>query len=251
KFYRVVLIENSVNKGVSENCNIGWKACTSNWIKSIGGDDLLSVDCLEKNHQFILSNPECRIVFSKMEWFGRITKITPEPYNIPFFNLSAHEQYYYLMFKSFNIAPTSYIHRGALADIGYADRKYTLIEDLPLWLKFTSNNYKLYFFSHITVKYRVQNSTSKHASRYINIPFLQQLIEIDSCFKFRDMPTLYYKALKIDAVILMKGKLLISKITNNRVCALSKILDIVHFLLRPVYILRKIYRSYINYIAIK
>ncbi|MGQ7094825.1 glycosyltransferase family 2 protein, partial [Escherichia coli] len=25
KFYRVVLIENSVNKGVSENCNIGWK----------------------------------------------------------------------------------------------------------------------------------------------------------------------------------------------------------------------------------
>ena len=30
KFYRVVLIENSVNKGVSENCNIGWKACTSN-----------------------------------------------------------------------------------------------------------------------------------------------------------------------------------------------------------------------------
>ncbi len=41
KFYRVVLIENSVNKGVSENCNIGWKACTSNWIKSIGGDDLL------------------------------------------------------------------------------------------------------------------------------------------------------------------------------------------------------------------
>ncbi|MGQ7187975.1 hypothetical protein ACUODJ_34625, partial [Escherichia sp. HC-CC] len=74
------------------------------------------------------------------------------------------------------------------------------VEDLPLWLKFTSNNYKLYFFSHITVKYRVQNSTSKHASRYINIPFLQQLIEIDSCFKFRDMPTLYYKALKIDAV---------------------------------------------------
>ncbi len=94
--------------------------------------------------------------------------------------------------------------------------------------------------------------TEKHAlTLNFGLCILQQLIEIDSCFKFRDMPTLYYKALKIDAVILMKGKLLISKITNNRVCALSKILDIVHFLLRPVYILRKIYRSYINYIAIK
>ncbi|NBG17901.1 glycosyltransferase family 2 protein, partial [Enterobacter cloacae] len=171
----------------------------------------------------------------------------PEPYNLPFFSLTAKEQYYYLMFKSFNIAPTSFISRKALEDIGFADEKFTLIEDLPLWLKFTSKGYKLHFFPDITVYYRVENSTSKHEKRYVNILFLRQLIEINKSLKFRTMPGLYYMLLKLDTLVLLYGKVVISAISKNRVGNISKFLDFIHFALRPIYIMHKIRRSYVNY----
>lgn len=251
EFYRVVVLSKEKNKGISHNCNTGWKACTSDWIKSIGGDDLLSKDCLEKNVDYINKNKDCNIVFSKMQWFGRLSKVTPEPYNLPFFNLTAENQYYYLMFKSFNIAPTSFIKKEALECIGYATEKYTLIEDLPLWLKFTQNGYKLHFFSDITVHYRVENSTSKHEKRYVNLPFLQQLIEINRSLPFKSLPNLYYVLLKVDTIILLRGKYFISKITTNKVSFLSKFLDVIHFALRPIYIIHKIRRSYVNYVSYK
>lgn len=246
-FDRVIVLCKEENKGISHNCNTGWKACTSEWIKSIGGDDLLVNDCIEKNVEYVNKNKDCKIVFSYMKWFGRLSKVTPEPYNLPFFNLTALEQYYYLMFKSFNIAPTSFINRKALVEIGYADEKFTLIEDLPLWLKFTSKGYKLHFFPHITVHYRVENSTSKHEKRYVNIPFQHQLIDINRSLQFNLLPSLYYRLLKVDTMILLYGKIVISQISKNKVGYLSKTLDFIHFALRPVYIMHKIRRSYINY----
>ena len=251
EFYRTIVLSKEKNRGISHNCNTGWKACTSDWIKSIGGDDLLANDCIEKNVEYVNNNKDCEIVFSSMKWFGRLSKVTPEPYNLPFFDLSAQEQYHYLMFKSFNIAPTSFISRKALENVGYADEKFTLIEDLPLWLKFTNKGYKLHFFNYITVFYRVENSTSKHEKRYVNIPFLHKLIDINKCLKFNLMPSFYYRLLKVDTVTLLYGKVYISKISKNKVGYLSKVLDVIHFALRPIYIMHKIRRHYVNYRARK
>lgn len=246
KFYSYKLLTKDKNCGVSANCNSGWKACSGEWIKSIGGDDLLEKDCLQKFLNYVKNDQECSIVFSKMQWFGRINKITPEPFNMPFFDLSAQKQYQYLMFRSFNIAPTSFIKRHILESVGYADEDFRLIEDLPLWLKFTSLGYKLYFLPEVTVKYRVQNSTSKHSTRYINTAFLQELIIIDSAFKLSKLPSIKLKLFKIDTLILLYGKKIITKITRNRVSWLSKFLDIIHFILRPFYFFWKLRRIYVN-----
>jgi glycosyltransferase involved in cell wall biosynthesis len=250
-FFRAILIQKDMNTGISQNCNSGWKECTSEWIKSIGGDDLLLPNCIDRNVSFVARHKECKIVFSSMEWFGQISRVTPEPYNLSFFTLPANEQYYYLMFKSFNIAPTSFINKMALEKIGYADSKFTLIEDLPLWLKLTSNGIKLYFFPDVTVRYRVENSTSKHVERYVNLPFLRQLIQIDNSFNFNEMPSLYYKMMKIDTYVLLHGKRLIAFLTNNKVGIISKLLDVIHFILRPIYMFRKINRHLTNYFYAK
>ncbi|MCT4706783.1 glycosyltransferase [Enterobacteriaceae bacterium H16N7] len=248
KFKDTVFLNHKFNQGVSKNCNAGWKACTADWIKSIGGDDVLELDCLEKNISYTNINPECNIVFSKMKWFGRINKITPEPINYNFFKLSAVEQYEYLRFKSFNIAPTSFIRRETLADIGYADERFSTIEDLPLWLRFTKNNNKLYYFPEVTVRYRISDSASKHSKRYINEKFLNDLIKIYSELSFSDMKNFSAKALKIDMSTLLYGKKIILVITNNRVGALSRALDYIHLLLRPFYIVIKIKRYIFNYV---
>ncbi|EJL89600.1 glycosyltransferase [Pantoea sp. GM01] len=248
EFFRYKLLTKPVNLGVSSNCNAGWKECSCDWIKSIGGDDLLEKQCLENFLDFIKDNSNCSVVFSAMQWFGRINKITPEPFNMPFFSMDSYEQFSYLMFRSFNIAPTSFIKKDALKAIGYADEKFTLIEDLPLWLKFTSAGYKLYFLPKITVKYRVSDSTSKHSKRYVNIIFLEQLIQIDSNFKFNELKSISLKLAKIDTLTLLYGKLLISKLTNNKVNTLSKVLDVFHFISRPFYFYWKLRRYYVNFL---
>ncbi|EKY2042569.1 glycosyltransferase, partial [Cronobacter sakazakii] len=247
KFSKVVFKKNVINQGVSKNCNVGWQSCTSEWIKTIGADDLLSTDCIDKNMEYIQNNSGCSIVFSQMKWFGRIKKITPEPYNMPFFSLDAEQQYNYLRFKSFNIAPASFIRRSALIDVGYADESFSTIEDLPLWLRFTKKGYKLYFLKAITVYYRVANSASKHSHRYVNYNFLNDLINIDKMFKINDIEGIYYKALKLDALTLLYGKKLIAKLTGNKVSFLSRSLDVIHLSLRPIYIVRKIRRHIINF----
>ncbi len=247
EFFDIKFLTKNKNEGVSANCNAGWKICTGTWIKSIGGDDLLLKDCLADYMCFVSKNEGCSAVFSYMEWFGNIKKITPEPYNLRFFKLSASKQYEYLMFKSFNIAPTSFLKKSALENVGFANQQYTLIEDLPLWLKLTKNGYKLHFMPKLTVRYRIQSSTSKHKKRYINKMFLNQLIKIDKNFKISEMRTLGLKFEKIDTMTLLYGKIIISFLTNNKVSWFSKILDLLHFLTRPFYFYRKAYRCYFNY----
>ncbi|EGQ9994427.1 glycosyltransferase family 2 protein, partial [Vibrio vulnificus] len=47
EFYDVKFFASQVNHGISKNCNIAWKAATSEWIKTIAGDDILLDNCLD------------------------------------------------------------------------------------------------------------------------------------------------------------------------------------------------------------
>ncbi|YCH29282.1 glycosyltransferase [Erwinia sp. D4-22] len=245
-FNEVELLVNNLNKGVTANCNIAWKRVKTSWVKSIAGDDLLNPECIESFVAYIHENKNCAIVFSQMEWFGSITKIVPEKYDLPFFQMSAKEQYQYLMFKSFNLAPTSFMKMSALRAVDYADERFRNIEDLPLWLRFTKNGYKLHFNPTVTVKYRVGNSISKNKTRYINESFLNDLIDIDKMHGFRNISGFYYKLLKIDMLTLLYGKKTIKYLTKNKKGRLSYVLDHVLFVLRPVYVFIKLKKIMLN-----
>ena len=174
-FFKVVFIKNITNRGVSRNCNNAWKASNCEWIKIIAGDDTLNPDCIKENITYIRKNPDCKILFSKMEWFGNIKKITPSPYNLKFFKKDHKRQTKWLQYFSFNIAPTSFINRNALIDVGYANENYRDIEDLPLWIEFTLAGYKLHFLDCVTVNYRVGSSITMSTSRLVNFNFLNNL----------------------------------------------------------------------------
>lgn len=245
-FNEVELLVNEVNKGVTANCNSAWKRVKTTWVKSIAGDDLLLPECIDSFVEYVSKNKDCAVVFSQMQWFGSIKKIVPEKYDLPFFQMSAKKQHQYLMFKSFNLAPTSFINAAALRAVDYADERFRNIEDLPLWLRFTKNGYKLHFNPAITVKYRVGNSISKNNTRYINESFLNDLIEIDKMHTFRDITGCYNKILKLDMLTLLYGKKAIKFITKNKKGHLSYILDHFLFILRPVYVLIKLKKIMLN-----
>lgn len=239
-FYKIIFVRNPVNLGVSRNINTAWKKSTAEWVKTIAGDDLLVDKCIELNVEYIKKNTNCRILFSKMKMFGRSDAITPNPYDIKFFDINSQKQHEWLRTFSFNIAPSSFISTELLKKVGYADERYRMIEDLPLWLKITKAGYKLYFLDAITVYYRVGESISLSSRNYINRELTRDLILIykDNKSKFSKSP--FIEWLIIERILNYKLMLLVSKLANNKLGRVSTLGSYAMKLFRPGHAIKKI-----------
>lgn len=233
-FYSARAILNERNGGVSRNCNLAWQACSGEWIKTIGADDLLTQDCLDVYTDYVKDRSDCDAVVAKMKWFGAIDRVTPEPSQLAFFGLTAAQQHRVLRFSSFNFAPTSFLRRSTLAALGYADERFRNVEDLPLWLKFTGHGHKLFFLDRITVHYRVAHSISKSSSRFVNMPFLLDLIAIHGQQVPLEDESWFDRYLRLERKVGLHSTLLISKLCRNRRSWFSRSLEFLALLLRPV-----------------
>jgi glycosyltransferase involved in cell wall biosynthesis len=233
-FHAARAIFNEVNGGVSRNCNVVWQACSGEWIKTIGADDLLTEDCLGAYLEYVGNRSDCDAVFAKMKWFGAIDRVTPEPSQLDFFDLTAAQQHRLLRYGSFNFAPTSFLRNSTLASVGYADESFRNIEDLPLWLKLTGHGHKLFFMDRITVHYRVAHSISKSSSRFVNMPFLLDLIAIHRQQAHLEDDSWRDRYLRMERWLGLHSTLLISKLCGNRRSWFSRSLEFLALLLRPV-----------------
>ena len=243
-FHKVSFIPSKRNGGVSRNCNLAWRASKGEWIKTIAADDILLPHCLSSNLEFVTDHADCSVVFSKMQWFGSVDRVTPEPSQLALFELPALKQYEAMRFGSFNFAPTSFIRKTALESVGYADERFRNIEDLPLWLRFTRRGHRLCFFDRVTVHYRVSDSISKSSSRFVNLPFLLDLIEIHKQQEPLETDGLAYRYLRFERRIGFRSTLLISRICRNRRSGFSRLLEFLALLLRPVDLWRALMRRF-------
>lgn len=179
KFHNVKFFANEVNSGISKNCNVAWKAATSEWIKTIAGDDILRVNAIENYCCFISENPSTDVLFASMSHFKNNNtsdsiNITPYADIKAFFELRPAEQHRFLLTNSFNMAPTSFIRTKVLMEVNYCNEDYFYIEDLPLWLKMTNHGYKLSYLGMITIDYRISDSLSNSIDRLVNHAFIKQ-----------------------------------------------------------------------------
>lgn len=234
-FHKVIFIQNSINRGVSANINTAWKAVSSEWVKSIAGDDLLHERCIELNVKYIKDNSDCKILFSKMQMFGRFNHIIPTPYNARLFDKNSKQQYNWLRTFSFNMAPSAFISHKLLEEVGYANETYRMIEDLPLWLKITKAGHKLYYTDVVTVYYRIDDSISVPKDKYINELFLKDLLNIyiDNRTSFIKEP--FINMVIVEKIINYKLTLFISKMTNNNPSACTMLASNTIRLLQPLH----------------
>lgn len=154
------------NTGVSGNVNRGIMASKGEWVKGIAGDDILIETCIENNVNYMMAHPSVNFLFSRMRVFGdaeRLAKIQKR-FKYGFFCLSTRQQYLRLLRENTIPAPTSFMRKSAISDLGYFDERIPLIEDYPFWLKALYNNYSFDFLNIETVLYRVGNSlTTSHS----------------------------------------------------------------------------------------
>lgn len=222
-FYSAKLINNKINKGVAANYNVACKACTGEWIKPIAADDLLIENCVSSNMEYVSSEPSAEIVFSYMECFGNISKIAPNLSQLRFFEHGATKQNQLFKYFSFNVAPTQFVKKSLLQDIGYADEMYRLMEDLPLWLKITEHGVRLHFNRVITVRYRVGNSVSKTSEKFINREFVRCCLQLNQRGKNEKFPSLGF-VLKMEEQLIIRYKLFLSYVLGNKKSLLHSML---------------------------
>src|SRR5690606_13391422 len=118
--------------------------------------------------------------------------------------------------------------------VNYADERFRLMEDLPLWLKITGSGVPLNFMNSITVKYRFAESISNTTTKFINIDFIQHQLYVYRTvilpeLSFKDVINIY------DNLLNTYEKLIIAKITDNKPNALSYFFYKIVCLLRPIW----------------
>ncbi|MCX7207342.1 MAG: glycosyltransferase [Proteobacteria bacterium] len=239
KFKKIHLIENVINGGIAKNCNSVWKAATSKWIKTIAGDDVLFVDCLSDNYQYVCEHPNAKLVFSSMQLFkvntegnAQLIGKMPDAYSLPFFNLNSADQFKFLQSQSVHGAPSAFINKLLLEEIGFADERFPLMEDYPLWFKITKQGYKIHFLDKDTVYYRISDSVSNSVTRLINDNFIFEMYLIN---KLVICPSLsWHQAItKFRILSWPLMMLFVSKIFKNKRNKVSVLFLYISLIIRP------------------
>lgn len=229
RFVRTVVVKSDHNTGVSANCNRGDGACHGEWIKGLAGDDIFLPNCIEDDVNHVLAHPGIAVLFTSAIVFydsgEQEHEFVKDAYTMNFFNKSAREQYEMLLNDKIPryVAP-SFFRRGDLISKYPFDETFKYIEDLPQWLRLTSEGYKLYFFDKPTVKWRVsRNNLSKaNKNKYYNPQIFDSMI-----------PFFY---LKMKPLLLEKG--------NQRKIEQTEKSYLVYFFV--IYILHNKRNSFIN-----
>src|ERR1035437_7759056 len=129
------------NTGISMNLNRGLQASQGEWLKFIAGDDVLLETCIATNIT-IASENNASFYFSKM-------RIVPENENmVNYFQngfdlfSEGKKQYPLLLKANYLPAPTSFMNKKTLLELGGLNVKFPMLDDYPLWIKATKKGYR-------------------------------------------------------------------------------------------------------------
>lgn len=230
RFVRTELITAAENTGIPANCNRGVRASNGEWIKLIAGDDILTENALKLYIDYVTQNLHINIIHSNVQRFV-VKDNNKQFYQVEdrtglLFNqneTSAKLQFQILLRFNPVYAPSVFLRKKIVIELGIFIEKYRIWEDRPAWLALTLNNERFYFLNAVTIHYRI-NSTSvlgqKSNKIYSDFHLLQQeyLMDFNKYlpFKERTIRVLGYKRI-----------LLLCRLGFNRVNFFDKSIDII------------------------
>ncbi len=206
RFVRTELITSEKNTGVSANANRGLYASKGLWIKGIAGDDILHEDCINELIGFIITQPyDIRILSTDIMKFsgdpGNNSKTEKNPFKwFCSMDCSPNDQYEMLLRANRVFAASVIIRRDLLLSVDGYDERFRLMEDWPLWIKFTSAGHKIYHINKALVYYRLHESNLSQTTnqRYVYHPFNKISMDFREKVILKRLPLIESLALKLE-----------------------------------------------------
>lgn len=198
RFVNIVINFNKKNIGISGNHTAGVKLANGEFVKYIGGDDVLLPDAIKKMHDFLENNKEARFCTSKMKMFYKKNENYITYGELPekrmfkkLKEVDVNKQFRILSQGSFVIAPGNFFRKSIFEDYGYFDEKYTSFEDWHQWLKFLLHGERLFLLDEYTVLYRRHGNSVSTSSIYSkNKKFFQDILNVYKEYIFPNLDKL-------------------------------------------------------------
>lgn len=169
-FVNVLLITTPANTGTAGNANRGLAACHGEWVKYIGGDDILLPDAIENYYNYVKVHRNVFALFSDcIEFRNRLEDNDFRLQRVALRNfafrksITAQSQHRILSKTYFGLGATFFCAKKVLVDVGGFDERFPLIDDYPLFIKITKYGYKLHLIPIVAVYKRVHIESVSHA----------------------------------------------------------------------------------------
>ena len=251
RFSNVVINFNKKNLGTSGNITVGIKLANGEFVKSIGGDDILLPDAIEKMHDFLVYNKEARFCASKIKMFYKKEEnyITFDelPEKRVFKKLKesdVNKQLRLLCLHNSVPAPGTFFRASIFEDYGYYDEKYASLEDWPQWLKFLLHGERLFLLDEYTVLYRRhENAVSINPLHSGNNKWLFDHINLYKQYIFPNLDKLtlieaWHTLIQAKKLEYLMGKGISKK--NLRKTKLYNLIDPLWWSKTPTWVFRKV-----------
>jgi len=211
RFIKTELITNKQNTGITPNCNRGLFVASGQWVKFIAGDDVLLENCISSNIQFVTNNTSISFLFSKMKYIDETSKLVVkvEDDNSELYEFSAKKQFKKLIIRNWLNAPSAFLKKETLIGLKGFDESTKFIEDYPLWLKATKNNFKLFFLSAPTVSYRLHSEAFSQIA--LSEKIKKELLIVFLKYKFPNISISNFIYLLYEYLTLIEGKIKLTK----------------------------------------
>jgi len=251
RFLRVELITSLINTGISANHARGVRIAKGEFIKYIGGDDILLPSALEKMEAFLKENNDAYVCTSFVQPFidygnGEIEKLPL----IPKDNFEKMQwrnniyQFRQLSKRNFLPAPGFFFRKDVLEKSGYFDSEFRKFEDWHTWLKIILKGYKIYFMPEITVKWRIhKNSVSTSSRLQADLEFYKEELMV---YEKYILPNIKYLSI-LERIHIYSSmlylKLIIRNIRYNKLRTIARmvyIFDPIELIEMPKLILERI-----------
>ena len=169
RFEDTRILEVDHNTGISANANRAWDACTTEYFKSIAGDDILMPNCIEDNMAYVTEHPEAIFVFSRVKPFGvsreRCERHENKVFDYTFFQMTPEQQYERIKYGSCLPTASCFCNINKIREIGLRhDERIPLLEDRPKWITVIRKGIKFHFFDKETVLYRLHERSLSNTS---------------------------------------------------------------------------------------
>lgn len=190
RFRRSEIIRAAENRGVVQNINACYKACSGEWVKAIAGDDLLLPHALDTLYNAAIFNG-VKFVYSALRTFTNADDLS-QVEQLRFIpggplNKSIDLGYVYKKPSFWMNAPTFLVSMQLLKEIGYVPELFRNIEDRPLFAKVLASGHKIWHCAEPTALYRTHEesiSATVEQGKYAECNWLTYKTFLRPCYPF-------------------------------------------------------------------